>query len=129
VPGWHTRAAVGALEPRSDVIQLVTGDGEHRGYIGWDSVWAAACTWAAACGLTGRAIACCPTAQAQGAAQTLAARRVTLACAVLAWCRRHHRRRLRPHDPAGLAAQQLGCALLPSGLCPPEGRKQGKGGG
>jgi hypothetical protein len=58
------------LEPRSDVIQLVTYDGEHLGHIRRDSASATGETWAAVRRLTGRTIGSYPTAR--DAAQALA---------------------------------------------------------
>ena len=58
------------LEPRSDVIQLVTYDGEHLGHIRRDSACTAPSTWVAVRRLTGRAIGSYPTTH--DAAQALA---------------------------------------------------------
>jgi len=58
------------LEPRSDVIQLVTYDGDHLGHVRRDSDSASACTWVAVRRLTGRAIGRYSTTQ--DAAQALA---------------------------------------------------------
>lgn len=59
------------LAPRSDVIQLVTYDGEHLGHVRRDSASATPGTWVAVRRLTGRAIGRYPTTQ--DAAQALAA--------------------------------------------------------
>jgi len=58
------------LEPRSDVIQLVTYDGEHLGHLRRDSACATPSAWVAVRRLTGRAIGCYPTTR--DAAQALA---------------------------------------------------------
>jgi hypothetical protein len=58
------------LEPRSDIIQLVTYDGEHLGHVRRDSAWATSETWVAVRRLTGRTIGRYPTAR--DAAEALA---------------------------------------------------------
>jgi len=50
------------LEPRSDVIQLVTYDGEHLGHVRRDSSSASGETWVAVRRATGRTIGCYPSA-------------------------------------------------------------------
>jgi hypothetical protein len=80
---WHVREEVALaflagtrglrwapLEPRSDVIQLVTYDGEHLGHVRRDSACAVPGTWVAVRLLTGLAIGCYLTTR--DAAQALA---------------------------------------------------------